>query len=98
MPTVHDFHLPITTEATLKEFVRVAFGVIIPDTQVCKHHTTPFRAFADAYFARHPVSVWFASRGFGGKSFLLSEVIDGKITEMSGQASLRMSYRAPPGR
>ena len=72
MPTVHDFHLPITTEATLKEFVRVAFGVVIPDTQVCKHHTTPFRAFADAYFARHPVSVWFASRGFGGKSFLLS--------------------------
>lgn len=28
----------------------------------------------------------------------ITTVIDGKITEMSGQASLRMSYRAPPGR
>jgi hypothetical protein len=68
----HDFHLPIRDEATLKEFIRVAFGVVIPDKQVCERHTTPWRAFADAYFAKHPVSVWFASRGFGGKSFLLS--------------------------
>lgn len=68
----HDFHLPIKTEATLKEFVRLAWGVNIPDKQVCPHHTTPWRAFADAYFARSPVSVWFASRGFGGKSFLLA--------------------------
>lgn len=44
----------------------------IPDIQVCPHHATPWKAFSDAYFARNPVSVWKASRGFGGKSFLLA--------------------------
>jgi hypothetical protein len=39
---------------------------------VCPGHSTPWRAFCDAYFARTPVQVWVASRGFGGKSFLLS--------------------------
>jgi hypothetical protein len=68
----HNFRLPITTEATLKDFVRLAWGVEIPDKQVCANHTTPWQAFADAYFARYPVSVWFASRGFGGKSYLLA--------------------------
>jgi len=66
------FDLPLQTEAELRLFVRHAFGVTIPDTQVCEHHTTPWRAFADAFFARSPVSVWKASRGFGGKSYLLS--------------------------
>jgi hypothetical protein len=69
---VHKFHLPITTEDELREFVRLAFGVVIPDTQVCPHHTTPWRAFADAYFAKYPVTIWKGSRGFGGKSFALS--------------------------
>lgn len=72
MPTAHDFKLPILTEETLREFVRLAWGVHIPNVQVCPEHSTPWRAFADAYFARSPVNVWFASRGFGGKSFLLS--------------------------
>lgn len=35
-------------------------------------HSTPWRAFADAYFARSRVTVWKASRGFGGKSYLLA--------------------------
>jgi len=69
---VHRFKLPIRKEETLREFVRVSFGVQIPDVQVCENHTTPWRAFADAYFARSPVAVWKASRGFGGKSFLLA--------------------------
>lgn len=71
-PRTHHFKLPIRTEATLREFIRAAYGVTIPDTQVCPTHSTPWRAFADAYFARSPVAVWKASRGFGGKSFLLS--------------------------
>lgn len=70
--TEHRFHLPIADEDSLREFVRVAWGVEIPDVQVCPNHTTPWRAFADAYFARHRVTVWKASRGFGGKSFLLA--------------------------
>lgn len=69
---LHNFHLPILKEETLREFVRISFGVTIPDTKVCEHHTTPWRAFCDAYFARSPVAVWKASRGFGGKSFLLA--------------------------
>lgn len=70
--TRHDFTLPIRTEASLKAFIFYAFGITIPDTQVCENHSTPWRAFCDAYFALSPVSVWKASRGLGGKTFLLS--------------------------
>jgi hypothetical protein len=72
MAIAHDFHLPIMAEQDLKDFIKLAFGVVIPDVQVCQEHTTPWRAFCDAYFARYPVVIWKASRGFGGKSFLLS--------------------------
>ncbi|MFA5714399.1 MAG: hypothetical protein WC998_01490 [Candidatus Paceibacterota bacterium] len=70
--TQHDFVLPIATEQDLKDFVLIAFGIKIPDKQICPNHSTPWRAFCDAYFGRSPVSVWEASRGFGGKSFLLA--------------------------
>jgi len=66
------FQLPLESEAELKLFIDKAFNAKIPDIQVCPEHTTPWRAFADAYFARHPIMVWKASRGFGGKSFLLA--------------------------
>ncbi len=62
--------MKITTDEELKSFVHNAFGVSVPDVQVCPDHTTPFRALADAYFARSPIAVWEASRGFGGKSYL----------------------------
>lgn len=67
-----DFHLPIRREETLKLFVRKAWGVKIPDVQVCPDHSTPWRAFADAYFARSSMAVWHGSRGLAGKSFLLA--------------------------
>ena len=60
------------TDEELKAFLWKQFGVRIPDTKVCEDHITPFRAFADAYFARHGVTVWKASRGLGGKSYLLA--------------------------
>ena len=84
----HDFKLPITSEDTLKEFVRVAWGVVIPDTQICERHSTPWRAFADAYFHRSPVSVWFASRGFGGKSFLLSVLANTEAATLGADVNL----------
>jgi hypothetical protein len=59
-------------DVELKSFLLNTFGVVLPDTKVCPEHSTPFRAFADAYFARSSVAVWKASRGFGGKSYLLS--------------------------
>ena len=69
---LHQFTIPIQTEQDLKDFLWLSWGVRIPDVQVCPHHTTPWRAFADAYFAKSPVSVWKGSRGFGGKTFMLS--------------------------
>jgi len=70
--TKHNFYLPIRTEDSLREFIRVSFGVLVPDQKICGDHTTPWQAFCDAYFARYHVSIWKASRGFGGKSFLLA--------------------------
>ena len=53
-------------------FVQAVWGYRLPRTRVCPGHRAPFEAFADAYFARSPISVWKASRGFGGKSAMLS--------------------------
>ncbi len=72
MTTAHDFKLPIVSEDTLRDFVRLAWGVSFPDVKVCPNHSTPWRIFADAYFARYPVIVLHGSRGFAGKSFLLA--------------------------
>jgi hypothetical protein len=68
--TKYRFALPLETEDELRLFLHHAFGFELPDVQVCPEHTTPWRAFADAYFARNRVSVWHSSRGFGGKSML----------------------------
>ena len=96
---VYRFHLPITTEADLALFLDKALGVRIPDTQVCPNHTTPWRAFCDAYFAKSPVAVWKASRGFGGKTFTLGTLglveaatlgADVNILGGSGEQSLRV--------
>lgn len=51
---------------------RATFGVKIPRTKICENHQTPFDAFSDAYFARHPQAMWLGSRGFSGKTFTLS--------------------------
>ena len=48
------------------------FGAQIPRTRCCEHHRSPADAFCDSYFARSPVTVWNASRAFGGKTYLLS--------------------------
>jgi hypothetical protein len=59
-------------EDELWEFVTTFLGIQIPRVAVCPTHVAPFTAFADAFFARSPVMIWKASRGFGGKSFLLA--------------------------
>lgn len=71
MTTEYEYQIPLTSEAELKHFIKIAFGVTIPDVQVCPEHSTPWRAFSEAYFARASTSVWKASRGFGGKTYLL---------------------------
>lgn len=72
MAKKHNFHVPLKTETDLRDFVRLAWGVTIPDVQVCPNHSTPWRIFSDAYFARYPVIVLHGSRGLAGKSFLLA--------------------------
>lgn len=62
----------IRDEADLAEYLRDRFGVVIPATRCCAGHRPPWEAFCDAYFARTPVAVWKASRGFGGKSQTLA--------------------------
>ncbi len=47
-------------------------GLRLAERAVCPGHTAPLQALADAYFARSPITVWHASRGFGGKSTLLA--------------------------
>jgi hypothetical protein len=59
-------------DAELAAYIKERFGVTLPSVAVCPEHVAPFTAFADAYFARSPVTVWKASRGFGGKSFMLA--------------------------
>ena len=48
------------------------WGIRVPRISVCPGHSNPFDALADAYFARYPVCVWWASRGLGGKSRTLA--------------------------
>ena len=64
-------HAP-TTDGELHQWVLANVGVSIPNKAVCPGHCSPYQAFADAYFARDPITVWKASRGFGGKSMLLA--------------------------
>ena len=75
-------------------FVRAVWGMVIPRKRVCAGHKSPFEAFADAYFNRSPVSVWKASRGFGGKSTLLgiltlteATTLGAQVTVLGGSAS-----------
>jgi hypothetical protein len=60
------------TDNELWWWVYATWGVKIPRHAVCSGHVAPFHAFADAFFARAPVCIWKASRGFGGKTNLLS--------------------------
>lgn len=47
-------------------------GIRVPDRAVCPGHVAPLTALAAAFFARSPMTVWHASRGFGGKTTLLA--------------------------
>lgn len=68
------------TDDELHAWVRKNLGLSIPRAACCSGHVAPFTAFADAYFARSSMSVWLASRGFGGKSMLLAALA---LTEAS---------------
>lgn len=69
--TERDVEVP-TTDDELWDWVKHVLNVEIPRTKCCAKHVPPFEAFAHAYFAKTTMAVWLASRGFGGKSFLLA--------------------------
>ena len=60
------------SDAAVLAWVELTFGVRIPARACCAGHVAPTRAFLDALFARAPVALWIASRGFGGKTSLLA--------------------------
>jgi hypothetical protein len=77
-----------TTDEELYWWVAGVWGFRIPNTQVCPNHSTPFAAFAEAFFARVPVSVWKASRGLGGKSNTLALLVLSEAVILGSQASI----------
>lgn len=64
--------IPPETDDWLWDWCYIYAGVKIPRVKVCEDHVAPFTAFAHSYFARDPMVVWEGSRGYAGKSFLLS--------------------------
>ena len=60
------------TDGDVLAWIEATFGVHIPAVACCEGHVAPAQAFCDALFARAPVALWIASRGFGGKTFLLA--------------------------
>ena len=87
------------TDRDVLAWIEATFGVRIPAVACCEGHVAPGKAFCDALFARAPVALWIASRGFGGKTFLLALLAaanailfetDVIILGGSGQQSLRV--------
>lgn len=76
------------TDDELWEFVYTVWGFRIPRVAVCEGHCAPFEAFADAYFARHPVAIWKASRGLGGKSTMLGTLSSTEVVALACQISV----------
>ena len=53
------------TDRDVLAWIEATFGVRIPAVACCEGHVAPAQAFCDALFARAPVALWIASRGFG---------------------------------
>jgi hypothetical protein len=72
--------------------VKFLWNIEIPYKKVCPHHSPPFLAFSDAFFAKNSMAIWKASRGFGGKCVRSDEewvTPEGEIKtwgEMEGKA------------
>ena len=87
------------TDGDVLAWIEATFGVRIPAVACCEGHVAPAQAFCDALRARDQVVLWIASRGFGGKTFLLALLAaanailfetDVIILGGSGQQSLRV--------
>lgn len=73
----------------LAHFIYTTYdGLMIPSVKCCPNHSTPWDAFVDSFYAVTPVVVWKASRGFGGKSFLLSLLGDVSALALGSEVNL----------
>lgn len=66
------YRVSLSTKQELAEWVEHTFGVRLVAESCCTGHCAPLDAFAAAYFADDPVTVWKASRGLGGKTVMLA--------------------------
>lgn len=91
-----------SSDAEILAWILDTFGVQLPTVACCPGHAAPAQAFLDALLCRAPVAVWKASRGFGGKTFLLGLLalveailfeIDVTVLGGSGQQSARVVDR-----
>ena len=55
------------TDRDVPAWIEATFGVRIPAVACCEGHVVPAKALLDALFARAPVALWIASRGFGAR-------------------------------
>jgi hypothetical protein len=76
------------TRTELYLLTQVLWNITIPSKRVCPDHSSPFDAYAEAYFAETPVSVWLASRGLGGKSRTLAYLTLTEATTLGADATL----------
>ena len=68
--------LPISTAANLWRYIVASTGIRIPCRRICPHHSSPWDAFCYSYFARGTNAVWWASRGYGGKTYMAALLAD----------------------
>ena len=84
----YHFELPITTDRQLWLYTRLALGIKIPNKRVCAHHSTPWEAYRDAYFAKTSAAVWKASRALAGKTYLMATLGFTEATTMGASVSV----------
>jgi hypothetical protein len=92
--TSNDDNLPVVYRAPqtpheLLAQLELYFGLRYPRKACCPDHTSPADAIIEAYFAKSPIIIWIASRGFGGKTWALAglsliELISGFDVVLAG--------------
>jgi len=80
--------ITVKTRKDLAAWLLESFGVRIPAKRVCPGHVAPWTAFCAAYFAEHPICIWHASRGFGGKTFMLALLTAAESAKIGANVSL----------
>lgn len=72
----------------LREWLARYAGVTLPHRACCPEHTSPLDAVWQAYSAEAPRAVWWASRGFGGKSVALAALAFVEATTLACEVTL----------